>query len=114
MLTAKQLQVLRLCASFGSCYENQHSNENRKFASDNDCLRKRIKAQRFENLYLECKMQLGDVSQLETVLEVYKADIIALQEMRWTARFTTSMSSYITYRSWFHRMRHSPLSQRGP
>ena len=29
-------QVLRLCASFGSCHENQHANENRKFSSDND------------------------------------------------------------------------------
>ena len=29
-------------------------------------------------------------------------------------RFTTSMSSYISYSSWFHRMRYSPLSQKGP
>ena len=29
-------QVLRFCASLGSCHENQHSNENRKYASDFD------------------------------------------------------------------------------
>ena len=42
-------------------------------------------------------------------------------EVTWTSlrrrciliRFITSMSSFISYSSWFHRMRHSPLSHKG-
>ena len=108
-------QVLRLCASFGSCHENQHSNENRKYASDNDrfCWQntsipntnpnllpppKKIKAHnlRICSWNVRSLNKLGAISQLETVLEVYKVDIIALQEMRWTGQGQTNLSSVIS------------------
>ena len=42
---------------------------------------------------------LGAISQLKTVLEVYKTNIIALQEMRWTGQGQTNLSSCDIYYS---------------
>ena len=43
--------------------------------------------------------KLGAVSQLEAVLKVYKADNIALQEMRWTGQGQKNLSSCDVYYS---------------
>ena len=56
-------QILRLCVSFGSCHENQHSNENRKFARistdfDNDLFSENIK--RILLLSKKCDGQVRD------------------------------------------------------
>ena len=47
----------------------------------------------------------GAVSQLETGLKDYKADIIALQDMRWTRQGQTNLSSCDVYYSG-HASRH--------
>ena len=43
--------------------------------------------------------KLGAISQLETVFEAYKTDIIAVQEMRWTGQGRTNISSCDVYYS---------------
>ena len=98
-------QVLRLCASFRSCHENQHSNEN-GYAPDNDRfwwrrLLKRIKAHdlRICTWNVRSRNRPGAVSQLETVLKDYKADITALQEMRRSGQGQTNLSSCDVYYS---------------
>ena len=57
--------------------------------------RKRIKAQdlRICTWNVRSLNKPCAVSQLETVLKDYKADIIALQEMRWTGQGQTNLSS---------------------
>ena len=105
-------QVLRLWVSFGSCHENQHSNENRKYALDNGRFwwrppRKWIKAHdlKIGTWNVRCLNRPDAVSQLETVLKAYKADITALQEIRWTGLGQTNLSSCDVYNSG-HATRH--------
>ena len=63
--------------------------------------RKRIKAHdlRICTWNVRSLNKLGAVSELETVLEDYKTDIIALQEMRWTGQERTNLSSCDVYYS---------------
>ena len=69
--------------------------------------RKRIKAHdlRICTWNVRSLNKPGAVSQLETVLKDYKADIIALQEMRWTGHGQTNLSSCDVYYSG-HASRH--------
>ena len=63
--------------------------------------RKRIKAHdlRICTWNVRSLNKLGAISQLETVLEAYKTEIIALQEMRWTGQGQTNLSSCDIYYS---------------
>ena len=55
---------------------------------DDDPLRKRIKAHDLRICIWNVRSlnNMVAISQLETVIEAYKTDIIALQEMRWTGQ----------------------------
>ena len=74
---------------------------------DDDPSRKRIKVLdlRICTCNVKALNKPGALSQLETVLKEYKADIIALQEMRWTGQGQTNLSSCYVYYSG-HASRH--------